>query len=165
MWITNENFDMFKKMVDDKQMTLVPMDDVEFKVAADTLDSKQMKELNNLNPAKFKVYANKKRKPSKIKYEFIKEKYYDDNDIVPLIKSIISNEDRYNVMRQILDSGINPIVIQLWLLRPCMADTQAWDNFVLAEEYVYSLHAYAIIVADPCMLGAKFCFPKKLRSE
>jgi hypothetical protein len=112
----------------------------------------------------FKLYVQSGKVNPALKNKVINEQLYPKEDIVTLIKKIITSKDRDAVMDMIVGSSIPPVVIQQWLFQGALKGTkEAWDTVVLMETYTDNVEAYACLAAGEELLGARFCFPTKLR--
>lgn len=166
MWIDRDNFSILEHMGGKGQMTFdenryVPEN---LKVAFDDLTKEQKKMLPEIH-CDFKVYCHGSTAgTSKIKDRVIKEPLFKKEDVIDLVKFIIKSKDREEVFDRIVNSSISPVLIQIWMLRPCM-NGEAWDTYVKAETYIYNTVAYASVMCDPSIKAAKFCFPKAVRPK
>lgn len=167
MWIDRDTFPLLQSLGVKGQMTLdgfKPMEDEEFLVAWDDLTKEQRKMLPSID-RDFKVICHGSTAgTSKVKDRVIKEPYYKKEKIIDLVKFIIRERDREAVFDRIVKSDISPIVIQIWLFRPCY-DTLAWNTYLNGETYIYNTIAYASVMCDTSLKTAKFCFPKAVRPK
>lgn len=166
MWIDSDNFDVIKglKSGQSSLATFADVPDVEeYKVAFNDLTAEQKKALVDIE-VDFKLYVSGGKVNPKLKSKVIKEVLFEKEDIISLIKAIISEKDRVKVVNTVLNSAIPAVVIQQWLYQGAFAGSdEAWALVVEAEEYTAYDVAYASVVGHKDMLGAKFKFPKKLR--
>ena len=166
-WIDSENFgilESFKKGQISLEQFGVKSEHKEFKVAFNDLTADQKKKLVDIE-ADFKLYVQSGRVNPVLKDRVIKEKLFEKEDIIKLIKAITGSKDRDKVMGMVMESSIPPVIINQWLFQAALkgGNIETWDTVVLMESYTDNLEAYACLAAGKEMLGAKFCFPKKLR--
>lgn len=166
MWVDSKNFDVIKGLKAG-QASLAAFADVpeveEFNVAFNDLTSEQKKALVDIE-VDFKLYVSSGKVNPKLKSKVIKEKLFEKEDIVSLIKTIIGEKDRMKVFDMVTNSDIPPVVIQQWLFQCAFAGSdESWNIVVNAEEWTSQPSAYTYIISNEIMLGCKFKFPRKLR--
>jgi hypothetical protein len=166
MWVDSVNFDIFaahRKGQVSLEKFGIESEPTEYKVAFNDLTSEQKKQLVDID-VDFKLYVQSGKVNPALKSKVIKEELYPKEDIVTLVKNIITSNNRNAVMEMIVGSSIPPVVIQQWLFQGALKGTkEAWDTVVLMETYTDNVEAYACLAAGEELLGAKFSFPTKLR--
>jgi lambda repressor-like predicted transcriptional regulator len=142
-------------------LSIEPVGDI--KVAYDDLTKDQKAALTTIE-GDFKIYVNGRMPTNLPKDKLIKEPFFKTTDIIDVVKACLkkTGPELYDLLVQ---ADISPVVLSMWLMRPCSKDIEALEALVQMESYVYQKDVYFSLLSVSGLneMGLKFSFYKKVR--